>query len=382
MAFKLPARGFTFWPVGNGDSTTISIDEETVLQVDLNHLGCSEDEDDKRWPVVDKLVETLPKRNGRPYLATFVLTHPDKDHCCGFEDLLKRVDIGELWFSPRVFGEFKDELCPDAQAFRKEAIRRRDKTIENGADTPSLDRIRVIGYDTLLNDQDFAGFPRERLTIPGHSITELDGKELAGMFKAFIHAPFKDDADGERNHCSVGMQVSLFDGKQEVRAMLLGDLSYPIVKRIFERSQATDLTWSIFQAPHHCSKSVMYWRDNPESEEKLRQDVLDLIKKAKSSTAYIVSSSQPVPGRCESGDCPPHTIAKNRYEELGSNGFLCTMEYPSVKDPQPLVFVLGVNGPEIRDGKSASESRTGLGDAVRLARGTSEPPTTKVGFGA
>ena len=33
MAFDLPARGLVFWPVGNGDSTTIVVDSETYLQV-------------------------------------------------------------------------------------------------------------------------------------------------------------------------------------------------------------------------------------------------------------------------------------------------------------------------------------------------------------
>lgn len=382
MAFKLPTRGLVFWPVGNGDSTTISIDGEAVLQVDLNHLGCSEDDEDKREPVVDRLVECLPKRNGKPYLAAFVLTHPDRDHCCGFADLLRRVDIGELWFSPRVFGEYKDELCDDAQAFRKEALRRRDKTITLGLDTPSGDRIQVIGYDDLLKDDDFKGFPRERLTVPGNSITEIDGRELAGVFKAFIHAPFKDDANGDRNGTSIGMQVSLFENGKAMRAMLLGDLSYPIVSRIFKRSQAADLAWNVFQTPHHCSKSVMYWRDNPESEETLRQDVLDMIKKAKGAPAHIVSSSMPIPERSESGDNPPHARAKNRYEELGAETFTCTQEHPSEKKPEPLVIVIGAGGAEIRGGKQATEARGSLSDAVRLARGAGEPPATKVGFGA
>ena len=101
MAFELPGRGLVFWPVGNGDSTTILVDSETCLQVDLNHMEKSEDDDDASWAVVDELVERLPKVNGRPYLAAFALTHPDQDHCRGFAELLDKVDIGELWFTPR-----------------------------------------------------------------------------------------------------------------------------------------------------------------------------------------------------------------------------------------------------------------------------------------
>ena len=42
MSFKLPTRGLVFWPVANGDSTTVVIDSRTHLQVDLNHLEKSE----------------------------------------------------------------------------------------------------------------------------------------------------------------------------------------------------------------------------------------------------------------------------------------------------------------------------------------------------
>ena len=50
-------------------------------------------------------------------------------------------------------------------------------------------------------------------------------------------------------------------GSIELRALLLGDLSYPIIKRIFEVSEEDDLAWNVLLAPHHCSKAVMYWKD-------------------------------------------------------------------------------------------------------------------------
>src|SRR5687768_3020007 len=98
----LPARGFVFWPVGTGDSTTIVVNEWTVVQVDLHHLVAADDSDDPRMAIVDQLVKALPKKNQKPYLSLFALTHLDLDHCQGFKDLLKRVQIGELWFTPRL----------------------------------------------------------------------------------------------------------------------------------------------------------------------------------------------------------------------------------------------------------------------------------------
>src|SRR4051812_26501156 len=99
----LPDRGIVFWPVGVGDSATIVIDDETILQVDLHHLECAEDDDDPRVAIVDHLVELLPTVDGKPYLAGFAATHLDEDHILGFAELLERVTIGDLWFTPRIF---------------------------------------------------------------------------------------------------------------------------------------------------------------------------------------------------------------------------------------------------------------------------------------
>ena len=95
-----PHRGIMFWPVGTGDSTTIVVDEDHVVQVDLHDMAQADLDDAVVMPVVDELAACLPKRDGRPYLAVFVLTHADQDHCRGFADLLKAVTIGELWATP------------------------------------------------------------------------------------------------------------------------------------------------------------------------------------------------------------------------------------------------------------------------------------------
>src|ERR1041384_1879240 len=150
---KLPKKGFVFWPVGNGDSTTIVIKEnDLTMQVDLRHCESAEEDDSPMTPVLDELVRLLPKRDGKPYLSLFVLTHPDEDHCLGFNELLKKVTIGELWHTPRVFREYKKDLCEDAQAFRKEARRRRDVTIKNKGDVKSGDRVRVVGHDDIFQE--------------------------------------------------------------------------------------------------------------------------------------------------------------------------------------------------------------------------------------
>ena len=241
VTLDIPSQGFVFWPVGTGDSTTIAITDDVFLQVDLRHMKSADEEDDPHTPIVDRLVELLPQVNGKPYLPVFALTHPDEDHCLGFDDLLKRVSIGELWFTPRIFREYQKDLCDDAQAFRKEAKRRVKKTIQQKEGVASGDRVRIIGYDDLLKDEEYEGFPRERLTIPGNEILELDGEDQSDYFRAFVHAPFKDDAANERNDTSLALQVTLYQDDKSARALLLGDLCYPIIRQIFDRSKDDDL---------------------------------------------------------------------------------------------------------------------------------------------
>ncbi|WP_217358814.1 hypothetical protein [Thalassococcus sp. S3] len=128
-----------FWPVGTGDSTTVVIQDGIVLQVDLRDLHSADEADDDHAALVDALVENLPTVDGKPYLSTFARTHPDKDHIQGFEDLLDRVTIGEIWFTPRVFIENDQDLCDDAVAFKEEAERRVQETINLGGDVGAGD---------------------------------------------------------------------------------------------------------------------------------------------------------------------------------------------------------------------------------------------------
>lgn len=372
MTFKLPELGLVFWPVANGDSTSIVIDSKIRLQVDLNHLEKSEDDDDPAWPVVDELVERLPKKNGQPYLAAFALSHPDEDHCRGFAELLDKVTIGELWFTPRVFHEYTKDLCDDAKEFKKEAKRRVQKTIDTTGDPGAGHRVRIFGYSDLLDKDEYKDFPDDRLTTPGKELTKIDEENVSSKFRAFVHAPFKDDAASDRNDTSLGMQVTLYDGTEKLRALLLGDLSYPIIKRIFEVSEPGDLAWNVLLAPHHCSKAVMYWKDEDDQEENLKKHIVDEMDAASESQNRIVSSSHTVPASNESGDNPPHAKAKTQYESI-TTSFLCTMD-----NDEPIVAKLEAETISFAGVATGGYTATA---AASKARGSHTPPRQAVTYG-
>jgi hypothetical protein len=386
MSAIFPERGFVFWPVGTGDSTTIVLDKDTVAQVDINHLEKGDDADDPCLPIVDELERLLPDRDGSPYLALFVLTHPDTDHCRGFSELLRRVTIGELWFSPRIFNEYTEELGEDAKAFKAEAMRRVKATIsasKKGEIAGAGDRVRIVGYEEVLEKDDYEGFPKDRLSIPGTSVTHVDGDDVSRIFRAFVHAPFKDDIAADRNDSSVGLQVTLTDGNATGQALLLGDLCYPTVSRIFDMSDASNLEWNVFLAPHHCSKSVMFWKTDGE-EAKLQEDLLKKIENTAGTSGYVVVSSNPIPATNKDGDNPPHAIAKREYEQIAPNGVLCTMEYPDGDTPKMMVFSLTTDGLSLVDAPETSraDAAARLHADIEMARGAPAPVAERVGFGS
>jgi hypothetical protein len=380
--FELPEQGIVFWPVGVGDSTTVVIDKDTILQIDVHHVEASEEDDDPRIPIVDRLVELLPKVDGKPYLAGFGATHLDKDHVCGFAELLDRVTIGDLWFTPRVFRDVDEkELCEDGKVFVKEAERRIEAVRKAGA-VGSGDRVRIIGHDELLSEPPYSDLPKETFVIPGEFLTEIDGSDYVDVFRAFVHAPFKDDGSKDRNDTSLALQITLRDGDKTLNALTFGDLSYPDLKNIFDRSDDDDLLWNALLAPHHCSKNAMYWPEEEGADPKLRQDILDAMKEAAESPGVIVVSADKIPTGNKAGDNPPHAKAANRYREIAPDGVICTGQHPKENAPEPLVFEVSADGTSLRDAGTVAKSAASLAEAITEARGEEQVPAGRTGFGA
>ncbi|TMX38225.1 hypothetical protein [Vibrio sp. Hep-1b-8] len=381
MSDYLPTQGVTFWPIGNGDSTTVSINDDVKLQIDLHHMVAAEDEDEEYFPVVDHLVEELPEIDGKPYLSVFALTHPDKDHIQGFDKLLDEATIGELWLTPRIFDD--EELSKEADAFYEEADRRRKLAIEKNGDLESGDKIRIFGYSSILEEDKFKGFPEDLLTLPGESLSLLDGEDLGAEFHAFIHSPFKAEEDDERNDTSLGMQISLGDENDDLKVLIFGDLKHDSLRKIIDISKTNEnedkLEWNILLAPHHCSKSVMYTKD--ENDKNIFQrEMMDDLESYCLDIGYVVSSSKSIPASNKKGDNPPHAIAKERYEEIVSTDFLCTHNDES-EDAEPIVFEKTDNALVLNGEAVSVNAVKSLSDSVNDARASGTPPTNTAGFG-
>src|ERR1700733_5466973 len=113
----------TFFPVGNGDMTLISLADKagTPILIDCNIRAAADDPEDDTRDVAQDLRDRLKRDiNGRPYVDAFISTHPDADHCRGVEkhfhlgapknypddkkpDNEKKIVISEMLSSPIVF---------------------------------------------------------------------------------------------------------------------------------------------------------------------------------------------------------------------------------------------------------------------------------------
>ena len=387
--FKIPnKKAVVFWPVGTGDSTTLVLKpNEIVMQIDIRHLEKADDPNEPEWPIIDYLVKVLPKKNGKPYLALFVLTHPDKDHIQGFAELLKKIHVGEIWHTPKIFRDQSDQeaLCDDAKAFQEEANRRCEAILVDPENVKSGNRLRIIGHDDVLNEDIYKDLPDSCKSRPGDKISTVNAVDLSGDFQAFIHAPFSIDQAKDKNDTSLSLNIVIWEGEKYGQFFFFGDRQYVTIKRIFEitennKTNVPYLYWDAMLCSHHCSKGVMYFKDEEDKEEVFKEDIMMYFEKYARS-GYIVSSSHSN-FTDEEGANPPHKKARNRYEKIVKPGcFICTHEYPNKKNPEPLVFTIDSNGSTFDDKRNKNQGSTGLAATVATARGGSQPPSTQTTFG-
>ena len=347
-----------FYPVGNGDCDLITIGgANKKMMFDCNFRQKAEEDNEEMYDVLDDLLtnELTTKKCGLPLLDAFLLTHPDQDHCRSFVDKFflgdpdavpqsakddKKILIGELWYSPRVFEELSGELNADAKAFKKEAKRRMDlyKSNSNKADKDG-NRIRIIGW---TDNPDLKGL-EDRIITPGNTISEVNGTSCR-HFEMFIHAPFKDDIEGEdRNMTSIVSQLRFKSNKNNediARVFLGGDTEWHVIQEIMNKTSNDDyLKWDLMEAPHHCS--YKFFADDREDDP--NQASLDFLDKSEDG-AFVVSSSKIVK---KNSDNPPCQKAKNRYtDRVGESNFFCTSGDKDDDTEAPIVF-------DIEDGEVA-----------------------------
>ena len=348
------------YPVFNGTCVLLSTADGKYILIDCKLTKTAEDPKSvTHYNVKGDLVDILPRNSyGAPYVDLFILTHPDYDHCHGFENNFftgapgkysksdeeaELIMINELWTSKIIYGE----VCDDAQCIRRELDRRR--SLYNSTDHltgSDYNRMSMIGYD---DDDKFTSCPSY---YPGDLVKYIAGTTCK-YTELFIHGPFKKSliqatATEDRNVASVMIHYRLSspDHSKTLRLIEGGDADHYQWKAAKEKSEEHGNTeflyFDVMIASHHCSWS--YYNDRPYAKHTIPQrSSCELIETYMLPNGFIISSSKEI---VNDEDNPPHHPAKQQYiKDMPSDGtFLCTGEEPTRAEPKPIVLELTADG--------------------------------------
>ena len=79
---------FTFYPVGNGDTSLLKLDNNKWILFDYYHQGQGEEDNSPVINLKQKLKDELTS-NSRDYFDVVAFTHADNDHIKGCSDFFE-----------------------------------------------------------------------------------------------------------------------------------------------------------------------------------------------------------------------------------------------------------------------------------------------------
>ncbi|MEQ8626043.1 hypothetical protein [Ekhidna sp.] len=352
-----------FYPVGNGDSTLISLDNGKHILWDYAHMKDENNEDDKRCNLPEELNKDV---KGDYDVVTF--THADRDHINRFSEYFYlehaskyqgagRKKIKELWVPASVLLDTHAE--DEAKVLKAEArYRLKNKKRILVFSRPNKMKKWCDDQDDISYDDVKHLFVDAGKVVPGFTL-EDDGIEF------FSHSPFKSESQNiDRNAEAIVVQV-VFNDKCKTKLILGGDCTHQVWKDIvnitkhFNRSDR--LKWDIFHISHHCS--YLSLSDEKGADKTVPLEEIEwLFETQGNDKCRLISSSKPIPkkGSKEDDDQPPHRQAAAYYkEDVASNRggeFIVTMEEPKVDDPKPIVL-------EVDDEKCSKILKAAIGTA-------------------
>ncbi|MGK0437948.1 MAG: hypothetical protein ACJATK_000895 [Paracoccaceae bacterium] len=340
---EMSASQITVLPVDNGDSIMIEHDGCVVI-TDLNYRKDSQDDNDDCYDIGEDIRDACFDAHDEYACDVFVLTHPDKDHRGGFEDLfyvgdpskwkslktellvkellVKELLVKELWVS-----EYMDDSSrsTDASKFLFDEVARRKKLSGGSDGDKDGNRIKILASD----GEDTEG-----------SLGDKSNLEW------LLLAPTQEEADIESEDSSNDSSLVIrwnakVDGSDNL-VLLGGDSGVDIWERIWEdhENDTAPITWQFLVAPHHCSRSSMARKDVESGKYDYSDDALKALGEI-DGNGFITSSSNKV---VNAKPNPPSFEAKNKYLNIlhksksdGEKRFFCTGSHKNGK-PAPVVF--------------------------------------------
>lgn len=354
----------TFYPVGNGDTSQIVLENKRRILMDYRHQSAGEDPSVPAIDLKARLQQEL-KDAGRDYFDVVAFTHADEDHIRGSTEFFElqhaqkyqggdRIKMRQLWVPAAMLLEKagNDQQKEEFVLLRQEARHRllEGKGILVFSKPPALmewlkQKLKEWGEPETARDHLFVDAGK---LVPGFSRGQ-DGVEF------FCHSPFiKHCAQGDiiRNDASLIFNVRFETTGGCYDYLAVGDATWEVLEEIVQTTLAHGngdrLAWDLFNVPHHCSYLALS-DEKGVRETEPKPLVKELLLKGKRG-AYEVSSSHPIPDDKEGNERiqPPHIQARKAYvnylKQVGGRKLLVTMEEPNASKPEPLVFEVTAGG--------------------------------------
>lgn len=348
------AHRIIFYPVGNGDTSQIILENGKRILMDYRHCKDTEKGGRPEINLKARLKQELQDA-GRDSFDVVAFTHSDRDHIENSTEFFElqhaakyqgndRIKIDTLWVPAAMILETgsNDQQSSEFVIWRQEA-RYRLKTGKG---------IRVFSKPEKLKDW----LEENDLTLESRRHLITDAGQLVSDFcintdgvEFFCHSPFikhVDESDDLRNEASLIFNVRFRVSGADYDYLAVGDSTWSVLEDIVTTTKAHGnmdrLKWDLYNIPHHCSYLAL--SDEKGENETAPKSLVEEILLSGKEGAYIVSSSNPIINTKEGREQtqPPHIQAKKCYEtyrkNVGGAKFFVTMEEPNATKPEPLEF--------------------------------------------
>jgi len=380
-----------FFPVGNGDMTLLTFDNDQTLLIDMFVRKAADDEDDETPDVMSMLRAELKRDDKeRLYVDAFLLSHPDDDHICGLERHFHlgppedwnedddKIIIREMLSSPIVFrrASTKHVLGADAKAWAKEARRRVQLYRDTGWFGGEGDRIQIMGEDADGKTDDIPA-----IVVKADETFSAINRRFDNAFEARLIGPRPHGEDDElektlaKNDSSVIVRFSIRGGgyADKCRFLTGGDAGVAIWERVWKKHgtyNADWLTYDVLLAPHHCSwRSLSYDSYSEHGEDaEVCEDARSALAQIRKG-AIVVSSSKAIdPDEAD----PPSDRAKREYISIvdgKDSRFICVADVWD-DEVQPLTYKIEATGivKVVKSARVAAAAALGIGATSAHAR--------------
>ncbi|EKJ86179.1 hypothetical protein CLV96_3922 [Leptospira meyeri] len=350
-----------FYPVGNGDTSQIILDNKKRILMDFRHIKKSEEENVGPEINLKKVLGKELADANRDYIDVVAFTHGDEDHIKNSTEFFElsyaskyqgegRIKINTLWVpASMILEQAPSENQSDEFVIWRQEARYRLKKGEGIRVFSKPDRLKE-----WLKENDLSIDDRKHLITDAGQLAPDFSLDSDGI-EFFCHSPFVkhvDENEEFRNEASLIFNIRFKIGAEIYDYLAIGDSKWDILEDIVTKSQKRNnedrLKWDIFNVPHHSSYLAL--SDEKGKEITYPKEKIEELLLYGKEGSYLISSSHAIPDNKEAYEQiqPPHIQAKKCYEKyldkVKGCMYLVTMEESDTSIPQPIKFIIDEAG--------------------------------------